>query len=159
MWFTVVIRLIWQQGEIIKWRREARRIAWILFQYEYGSVVLDRAVKWPSRSLEKPAYFITYALPVGKNHTWTLDSELYTPLPCSHHFVFETRLGGHKQDHLAARTRLKLIGSYVFFGGCASNQSAMTRTRLLTSGFRQNNGFLRVLILACSEKLVLLIVS
>lgn len=127
---------------------------WMIF----GSVVLDAAVKWPFRSLDKPAYLILYALPVGKNHLCTL----YTPLPCSQHFVSETRRDGHKQDHLVARTRLKLIGSCVFFfGGCAVNQSAMTMQnhRLLTSAFRQNNGLLRVLILACSEKLVLLIVS
>ena len=60
--------------------------------------------------------------------------------------------------HRAAQTRLKMICSCVFFGVGSGNQSAMTRSRLLSSGFCQNNGFLLVLIRGGSEKVVRLIV-
>ena len=46
-----------------------------------------------------------------------------------------------------------------FFGVGSGNQSAMTRSRLLSSGFCQNNGFLLVLIRGGSEKVVRLIVT
>ena len=37
------------------------------------------------------------------------------------------------RGHLAAQTKLKLIGSCVFFGVGSGNQSEMTRSRSLTS--------------------------